>query len=604
MTCIGNRLRIHERVGMKNLFKHGAVAASTAGLLLLAACGGSGGGPGGTSQSGNQGFKGSHQGTAGGGIDMSRTQPAAPIKGAKTGGTVYVDREGGTETFDPTESYYVDTTSILSGMVVRSLTQYVYKNGQMVLIPDLATKWTSNKNFTSWTFTIRKGIKFENGQPVTMADWKYGIERSFDRSTFPLGANYSNQYFLQGSTYKGPYKSGQNYKGIVINGQNLTIKMARPFPDMPYWASFPAMSPIPPGSASDPAKYKLDPWATGPYQFAQYTPSQSLTLVRNKYWSQKTDSGRHAYPDKFVFNFNQPGTKTDQIIKQDSGQGAQTLTYDNVLSSDYLYFSQQAPNQLTTGSSPCTYIWYPDNRKITNIKVRQALAWAYPYKAAWAAGGEIPGVTRVPASNIMTPGIPGSTNTNPLPGHKPGSTDPAKAKALLKQANALGYTINFPYQKDVQTSVAVMQQVSKALKKAGFNPQPYATTSANYYTVIADPKAPINVRSVGWCSDWPKGSSWIPPEFQSTKITSEGLGNNYEAFSNKAVDKRILQIGTLPQSKQAAAWNALQNEIMTKYFPIFPTAYGGDAMIHGTKINNMYNDSVLAMPYWKDMWVG
>ena len=51
------------------------------------------------------------------------------------------------------------------------------------------------------------------GSRSPLADIKYGIERSFDRATFPGGANYSNQYFLDGDTYKGPYKSRARLQG-------------------------------------------------------------------------------------------------------------------------------------------------------------------------------------------------------------------------------------------------------------------------------------------------------------------------------------------------------------------------------------------------------
>ncbi|MGI8577555.1 MAG: ABC transporter substrate-binding protein [Nocardioidaceae bacterium] len=589
------------------LLKKPIIAVSTVGLLALAACGGSNSGaPSGAPSAGNT--SGNSNGGAGAGQDPTLQPPAAPIPGAKTGGTVYVDRYGGTETFDPTESYYVDTASILENLVTRSLTQYIYKNGDMVLVPDLATNLgTHNKDFTSWTFTIRKGVKFEDGTLVTPADIKYGIERSFDRVTFPTGANYSNQYFLDGDKYNGPYKSGTNYNGVVIKGQNLTIKMAKPFPDMPYWGSFPAMGPIPPGKASDPATYKLHPLASGPYMFkpGSYTPAKALTLVKNPYWSAKTDPGRHQYVNQWVFNFNQDSSKTDAIILKSQGAGATTVSYDNVLSSDYLNFQNQAPNQLTLGTSPCTYMWYPDYRKITNITVRRAIGWAYPYKSAWNSGGSIEGVTRIPASNIMPPGIPKRSAYNPLPGHTPASTDAAKAKALLKSVNALGYKIIFPYEKDVSTSVAVKDQIVTALTAAGFTVVPYATTSANYYTVLSDPKAPINVRSVGWCSDWPTGGSWFPPVFQTVDIAKQGsLGSNYAAFSEPSVDKQISKIQSMPLAQQSAAWNALDKYIQTKYYPVVVTGYGGDAMPHGSMIHGMNNDATLAMPTWRDMWVG
>lgn len=59
----------------------------------------------------------------------------------------------------------------------------------MVLVPDLATDLgRHNANFTSWTFTLRPGVMFSNGRPVTPQDIAYGIERSFDREMFPSGA--------------------------------------------------------------------------------------------------------------------------------------------------------------------------------------------------------------------------------------------------------------------------------------------------------------------------------------------------------------------------------------------------------------------------------
>ncbi len=582
-------------------------AASAVALLALAACGGSSSNSPSASPSSNTQI--GSGGASGQGKDATAQAPAPPIPGAKKGGTLTVLSVASATTMDPTEAYYTNTSSILEGLVTRSLTQYVYdpKTKDMVLIPDLATDLgTPSNNYKTWKFTLRPGVKFENGQPVTPADLKYGIERSFDRATFPGGANYSNTYFKDGDTYKGPYKSG-DYSGVTIKGMTITIQMAKPFPDMPYWGSFPAMGPIPPGKASDPATYKNHPWATGPYMFKQgaYTPGQSLTLVKNPFWDPKTDPGRRQYINQFDFNFATDSAKIDQTILGDSGSGQTTISYDPVLAADYQKFSTTASDRLIVGSEPCTFMWYPDNRQITDVNVRKALAYAYPYQAAWAAGGYIQGVTRVPASNVMPPGVPGRVQYNPLPGHTPGTTDTAKAKSMLQQAGKTNYPIKFAYQTDVPTSVAVKNVIVQSLKAGGFNPQPVATTSANYVAdILTNPKAPVNVRSVGWCSDWPSGSSWFPPEFQTTDIPTQGFGSNYEAFSNKSVDNQMNQIQLMPLSKQPAAWNALDKTIQTKYFPVVVTGYGGTAAMRGSKVNGFYDDTTFGMPTWKNMWIG
>jgi len=582
------------------------VAVSAVALLAAAACGGSGGSDNGSGAPSDTFITG---GGAGAGTDPTRTEgPAPAIEGAQSGGTVKVISVAGLNTMDPTEAYYVNTSSILSGLVVRSLTQYVYdpKTNDMVLIPDLATDLgTPNDDFTEWTFTLRDGIKYENGKPVTAKDIGFAIDRSFDRATFPEGANYSNAYFKNGETYKGPYKGSGTCGCYTITGNTIKIEMAKPFPDMPYWGAFPAMSPIPPGAASDPSKYKLHPLATGPYMFKPggYVPEKSLVLVKNPMWDPNSDPGRHQYVDEYDMEFDTPTAKIDQTMLADNGDATDTLTFDNIAVQDYVQFKQQAADRLIIGSAPCTAYWAPDYRKITDIKVRQALAYAYPYADVYTATGLIPNVTRIYGTNLEPPGVPGRVEYNPLPDHAPGTTDPDKSKQLLQQAGEMNYEIKFLYATDDPLSVAGKNEIVKGLTAGGFKATPVATTVAQLSTVRADPNADINVRSAGWCSDWPSGSSWIPPVLQSTNLKAEGLGSNYAAFSEKSVDSQINKIQTLPIADQPKAWNDLDQMALTKYFPLFVTGYYGAAMMRGSNINGFYDDTVFSMPTWKDIWL-
>ncbi|MBA2531918.1 MAG: hypothetical protein H0V23_07410, partial [Nocardioidaceae bacterium] len=138
--------------------------------------------------------------------------------------------------------------------------------------------------------------------------------------------------------------------------------MAKPFQDMPYWAAWPAIGPIP-ERGSDPATYRRHPLATGPYRFADYTPGKSLTLVRNEYWDPDTDPGRHAYPDRYEFTFDVPVERIDATILGDSAKAATTLSMSSVSADDYRRVAEL--NQLAFGSSPCTFFLSPDYRKIT-----------------------------------------------------------------------------------------------------------------------------------------------------------------------------------------------------------------------------------------------
>jgi peptide/nickel transport system substrate-binding protein len=583
------------------------VALSSAGLLVLAACGGSGSSsPNNTS---NTPFTGGNTGNN----QCPTCKGPVTISGAQKGGTVTVlTLNGLTTPIDPSENYFTDTLSIMTNLVDRTLTQYKYdpKSGQMILVPDLATDLGQhNDDYTKWTFTIRPGVKWQNGQPVTAKEIAWGMTRCMDVKTFPTGAciNYNKVYFKGGAAYKGPYtsheKSGTIFPAIQVSGNKITIHMAKPFPDMPYWGAFPENGPVPIGSASDPTTYKNKPWSTGPYEIKSFSPSKELVLVRNKYWDPSTDPARTQYPAEYDIKSQQPSEKTDQILLADSGSGQTTLTYDNMLAPDYQQMKAKDPSRLTTGGTPCTIYWGPDNRKIKSKTVREALAWAFPYKDVILAGGSIPGVTAIPATNLFPPGMPARTPYN-VTGRKGFDNNVQKARQLLQQAHAMGYNVRFLFETDDPNSVKEKDAIVKAFTQAGFKATPVPTTVANYEADVQNPNENVNLRHAGWCSDWLSGSTWIPPVLGSTNPDKSGtLGSNWSAFSSPSVDHQINAIQSLPLAQQPAAWNNLDQHIAQKYFPIFTEYYLGVDMAHGSRIMGMNNDNLYGMPTWKTMWV-
>ena len=143
----------------------------------------------------------------------------------------------------------------------------------------------------------------------------------------------------------------------------------------------------------------------------------------------------------------------------------------------------------------------------------------------------------------------------------------------------------------------------KALEEAGFKATPVATTEAKFVEDRDDPKSDINLRTYGWCSDWPSGATWMPPIFQSTDIDEVGFGTNLAGFNEPEVDQKINAVFDLPAEEQPAAWQELEQEIMTEYLPVIPQYYTGVAQAHGSKINGHFNDNTLGMPTFKKIWV-
>lgn len=579
-----------------------ALVAGVALATTLAACGGG-------SDDGNSSGSGSDRefgDQTGGTRDAKAAAPAADIEGATEGGTVtvYLPGDPGPDSLDPTDGWSVTGNSIQQALTNRSLTQYKRgEDGQPVLVPDLATDLgTPNKDFTEWTFTIRDDAKWEDGKPVTGEEVAWGIQRSLDSDTFPAGpgTEYSKAYFLDADKYNGPYTDkGKPYDAITFDGQDVTIKMSTPFPDMDYWGAFMAMGPAPLGNVSKPPNYGQKPLSTGPYKIESFKPNEELVLVRNDQWDANTDPARHQYVDEWVFKFNQDQAKVDQIMLS-GNTDSQTAVSTSLGSDKYEEANSALGERLVQQTSQCVSTLTPDYTKITDINVRKALAYAYPYTDMWLATGEVPGVTRVPANSVMPPGMAGKRDFQ-VDGEQI-TYNPEKAKELLAEA---GYEpgefkITMVYYEVDPLAVAGQKQLTKGMEEAGFSVKAIPV-QVSPYNVFQDPDNKINktlnYRSVNWCSDWPAGSTMIPP------LLKTGAIYNTAFFSEPEIDAQMDAISTMPLEEQADAWGALDEKIMTEYFPIIPTAFRNDLFVFGEKIGNPTGDGSIGAPNYKELFV-
>ncbi|GAA5109706.1 ABC transporter substrate-binding protein [Alloalcanivorax gelatiniphagus] len=572
--------------------------ASAAAIVLaasLAACGGSSGG------GDQEDRKDMDYGEAASSFEQvpDATGPAPEVEGAVTGGTITyeVPLDQGPEDIDPTNGWSVLGNSILQDLVHRSLTQYRRnaETGNMELVPDLATDLgTSNDDFTEWTFTLRDGVRWETGDPVTAEEIKYGLERSMDIETFTGGPGYaySAGWFDCGEGYSGPQDG--DCPGITVDGRTITIKMVKPFSEFPWYSTFMAMGPIPEKDSEFPA-YGRAPLATGPYKVESFRPGESLVLVKNDQWDPATDPARHQYADKWVINFDADQEKTDQLLL--SGSGGTTIS-NRVGSTNVAEMQAALGSNFLQQPGGCVSYRSPDYTKITDINVRKAIAYAYDWENVLIAQGEVPGVTRVPASSIMPPGMAGRREV--LVDGEQIAYDPEKARSLLEEAGQVGFKLTYIYDDSQPEYKAANDQEMKGYIAAGFEVEaiPY---QEDEYDLYQDADSPINkklnLRKSGWCYDWPSGSTMIPPLYKT------GQPYNTAFFSEKEIDDRMEEIGTLPIEEQADAWGALDEQILTEYFPSWPTAYRNDLFAAGSDIGGFSGNAAMSAISFKDLYV-
>jgi len=579
-----------------------AVVAAVAGaaLFTLAACGGNGTeGP-----SGSGTFEGTESGKA---KDPTAQGPAPEVEGATTGGTVTIktpDPDDGPTSLDPAGLWSVTDNAIMQDLVFRSLTQFRRDaaTGAYTLVPDLATDLgTPSADFKTWTFTIKDGIKWEDGSPVTAEQVAFGIKRSFDATNFPTGpgTSYSNPYFLGGDKYQGPYISGEDFKGVTVEGNDVILKMATPFPEMDYYGIFPAMGPVPLGDASKPPAYGLKPLSNGPYKIQKYVPNQELVLVKNDQWDPTTDPSRHQYVDQWNFKFEQNNATVDETVISDNAEG-QTLIDTQLLASNYNTLLAEAPDRVLIGPQPCTSFAEPVIAKIPELAVRQALAFAYPYEDVWSASGELAGVTRANGVTdpnlgfgLLPPGMVGREVVNPEIDGETIKYDPEHAKEILAAAGIEPgtYEISWVYDSSSPEGKAAMEQTRQGYEAAGFKTKVYGYPGS-LYDVWTDPNnaihKKINLMGTAWCQDWPSGATFLP-----VIVGGRPAPGPYNAggFSEKDVDDRIEAIKNLPLDEQAAAWGELDTYVMETYMPVLNRGYYQNIFAFGSKIGGFANDT-------------
>ena len=81
------------------------------------------------------------------------------------------------------------------------------------------------------------------------------------------------------------------------------------------------------------------------------------------------------------------------------------------------------------------------------------------------------------------------------------------------------------------------------------------------------------------------------------------ISNNYALFSEPDVDQRIDDILALPIEDQADAWGELDEYISETYLPLIPLTYDGVIQVHGSNVNGHFDDLVLGMPTFKNIWL-
>jgi peptide/nickel transport system substrate-binding protein len=571
---------------MKSKRTLAAVAVGAAATLALAACGGG--------SSGGAASTNAATAVAAQNAGVGKVFNPSDVKG----GTLRFGMAGDWDSTDPADTYYALSWNFIR-LYGRSLMMFAPAPGAdgAKLVPDLAeAPGTPSDGGKTWTYKLRTGVKFEDGTPITSKDVKYDVERSLDKTTFPDGYTYFNDFLdLQG--YTTPYKdTDPNKLGLKAvetpDDQTIVFHLIKPFSSFDYFAMLPATIPVPVAKDTG-TKYKEHVVSSGPYMFQTYNAGKNYTLVRNPNWDPATDPNRKALPDKIEVQLGLNADDLDnRLISGDldvdiQGSGVQAAGQGKILA--------DAALKARTDSAIVARLWYTSINgnvpPLDNLHCRRAVEYAAD-KAGYqdAYGGQTGGDI---ATNLMPSVIPGAEAFNPYPSGADNHGDVAKAKDELAQCGQPnGFATNMSYRAERPKEKATAEALQQSLAKVGIKLtlKPYPT--GDYFSLYAGKpdfakKNGLGLATNGWGADWPDGFGFLSQIIDSRVIRATGGSSNI-SVRDPAVDALVDQaLTTTDVTAREKIWVDADKKVMDDAY-ILPGIWAKGLLYRPPNLTNVF----------------
>ncbi len=420
----------------------------------------------------------------------------------QVGGTLIYAAGADPDSLDP-----ANTDSNPGEAIGRMMNNFLVRfDAKLNLVPDLATRWTMSKDGLTWTFTLRKGVKFHDGTPFNAEAVKYNFERF-------LGPEKP----LKASLHAPIIKSV-----AVVDEYAVRFNLKVPFAFFLNNLAHSASALVSPAAHQKWGKdLTLHPVGTGPFKFVEWVRGDHITLVRNDdYFDGKP--------------------RLDQIlvktVREDSARvlGLEAGDYDLIVRippeevgrltrNDKLRIEADQSNRaLRIGINA-------SKKPFDDVRVRQALNYAVDKESI------VKNIYQGLAGVIPTMVGPLNTGYAPVKGYP---YDPARAKKLLAEA---GYPSGFKaalwtpkgrYLKDFELAQAVQQQ----LQAVGVEVSLQSFEWAAYLSLLKKPKdeAKHELYLIGWSPSTGEARWGIFPITACSQWRPNGSNDSF--YCNKDVD--------------------------------------------------------------------
>jgi YVTN family beta-propeller protein len=472
----------------------------------------------------------------------------------------------------------------------------------LTLVPDLATALPRpTDGGTTYTFTLRRGIRYSNGTFVRASDFRRGFER---QASFGPTPNYY-QGIIGASACFGHAASCNLSAGIVTDDRDgtVTFRLTQPDPDFLYKLAEPFAVPAAAGApmrgvSTGPPFIP----GTGPYMIAAYRPNVSLTLVRNPFFRQWSYAAQPAgYPAVIRYKL----VASDQKSKAAVIAGRADLMD---VSGDDLPPAIQRSARLHVGLRLGVGYLFLNTRQppFTSIKARQALNYAIDRSEIVRLSHFAPGEA-TPACQILPADFPGHQGYCPYTagaGSRWQGPDLKKARRLARESGTTNVPVTVLSINDAAHE-PVSSYVVRVLRELGYRARMRPVAANRFFALAGSYRSRTQAGFFAWGADFPDPVTFFSPllSCQSFDASPANTGNYAEFCDPHADELAAAALAVQPTDFSAARslW-AEVDRVVTDQAPWVALVDTAPAMLVSARVGNC-QVAPLEGPLLDQMWV-
>ena len=499
---------------------------------------------------------------------VAAASTAAPA--AKRGGTIVIEFSSDVDYIDPQLSYYGETWKLEAATACK-LMNWQDKEGAAgaVATPEVSAGLpVISKDGKTYTFTIKPGFKFSNGQAVTARSFVDAFNRFANPKMQSTGVQFLD--IVKGAQAVIDGKAG-SISGVKANGNKLVVQLTKASPDFLARTTMPFLQAIDTNLARQIDANGINDYAScGPYYFANRTPGRSITLKRNPNYS----GGRAANADTIQVNIGNDVAVEFQNVEKGTSDyasgGIPPTEWKNVVAKYGL--NKKDGRVQVRPLLDVRYVAMNHNRPLfkDNPGLAKAVNWTVDRQAFSAQGGYLYGKR---TGQILPPG---------MLGYKPQGIYPLKVTANTnKQAKKLAEG-NLRGGKAVlwsaNTGVAPLQAqlIQYNLKQIGIDAEIRLLPRAQQFTNAGNPQtATFDMTVERWGADYADPYDFVNILLDGAQVTNP-QHNNYAYFNVAKFNRQMTQASLLTGPKRGTAYAALDGALMRENPPWAPLVNSND----------------------------